>query len=64
MKFIKGIIEEMKLTTWPTRKESVRDFFQVVEYTIFFLVFIMIFDWISQNGITSAVSHLLPLMHK
>ncbi len=27
MKFIKGIIEEMKLTTWPTRQQSIRDFF-------------------------------------
>ncbi|MGM9887023.1 MAG: preprotein translocase subunit SecE [Lactococcus sp.] len=61
MNFIKGIIEEMKLTTWPTRKQSVRDFFQVIEYTVFFLVFIMIFDWISKNGITTAVNHLLPL---
>lgn len=61
MNFIKGIIEEMKLTTWPTRKQSVRDFFQVIEYTAFFLVFIMIFDWISKNGITTAVNHLLPL---
>lgn len=61
MNFIKGIIEEMKLTTWPTRKQSVRDFFQVIEYTAFFLVFIMIFDWISKNGITTSVNHLLPL---
>lgn len=61
MNFIKSIIEEMKLTTWPTRKQSVRDFFQVIEYTAFFLVFIMIFDWISKNGITTAVNHLLPL---
>ncbi|MQW23573.1 MULTISPECIES: preprotein translocase subunit SecE [unclassified Lactococcus] len=64
MNFIKGIIEEMKLTTWPTRKQSVRDFFQVIEYTVFFLVFIMIFDWISKNGITTAVNHLLPLFFK
>ncbi len=64
MKFIKGIIEEMKLTTWPTRKQSVRDFFQVIEYTIFFLVFIMIFDWLSKNGITVGINHLLPLLHK
>ncbi|CAM3206829.1 preprotein translocase subunit SecE [Lactococcus hircilactis] len=62
MKFIKGIIEEMKLTTWPTRQQSIRDFFQVIEYTIFFLVFIVVFDWISKNGITTAVNHLLPLL--
>lgn len=63
MKFIKEIIQEMKLTTWPTRQQSVRDFFQVIEYTFFFLIFIMIFDWLSKGGITVAINHLLPLLH-
>lgn len=64
MNFLKGIVEEMKLTTWPSMSQSWRDFFQVIEYTIFFLIFIMIFDWLSKNGITSAVEHLLPLLKK
>ncbi|KKW70838.1 preprotein translocase, SecE subunit, secE [Lactococcus cremoris] len=51
-KFIGSIVEEMKLTTWPSRKQSVRDFFMVIEYTAFFLVFIIIFDWVTQHGIT------------
>ncbi|RZI49266.1 preprotein translocase subunit SecE [Lactococcus kimchii] len=61
-KFIGSIITEMKLTTWPTGKQSIRDFFMVIEYTIFFLIFLMIFDWITQNGITFSVQHLLPLL--
>ncbi|MFK4780316.1 MULTISPECIES: preprotein translocase subunit SecE [Lactococcus] len=61
-KFIGSVVKEMKLTTWPTRKQSVIDFFMVIEYTVFFLIFLMIFDWITQNGITSAVQHLLPFV--
>ncbi|EKF52560.1 Preprotein translocase subunit SecE [Lactococcus garvieae DCC43] len=34
----------------------------VIEYTVFFLIFLMIFDWVTQNGITSAVQHLLPFV--
>lgn len=64
MKFIKDTIKEMKLTEWPTKKASVRDFFLVVEYTFFFMLFIMAFDWISKNGVTSAVQHLLPFIPK
>ena len=61
-KFIGSIIEEMKLTTWPSRKQSVRDFFMVIEYTAFFLVFIIIFDWVTQHGITFSVNHLIPFL--
>lgn len=61
-KFIGSIVQEMKLTTWPSRKQSVRDFFMVIEYTIFFLIFIMIFDWVTQYGITFSVDHLVPLL--
>ena len=64
MNFIKGIIQEMKLTNWPTRQSSWRDFWQVIEYTVFFLIFIMIFDWLCKNGITQAVTHLLPFVRK
>ena len=63
-KFFGSIAHEMKMTTWPTRKESIHDFFMVVEYTIFYLIFIMIFDWIAQNGITHAVQYLLPFVQK
>ncbi|GBG96489.1 preprotein translocase subunit SecE [Lactococcus termiticola] len=60
MKFIKSIGQELKLTTWPTGKESIRDFFQVLEYAIFMLFFIAIFDWISQHGLLAIVHWLLP----
>ena len=64
MNFLKDIVKEMKLTTWPSMSQSWRDFFQVVEYTFFFLVIIALFDWAFKNGITSAVQHLLPLVRK
>lgn len=63
-KFIGSIVHEMKLTNWPSRKQSVRDFFMVLEYTLFMLIFIMIFDWISQHGLLAAVHALLPFLKK
>ncbi|MFV0555585.1 MAG: preprotein translocase subunit SecE [Lactovum sp.] len=44
-RFIKSIGHEMKMTTWPDRKQSWHDFVMVIEYTIFFMLFIMFFDW-------------------
>ena len=44
MGFIKDIFKLLKETTWPTRKESWRDFRSIMEYTAFFVVIIYIFD--------------------
>lgn len=40
MGFIKDIFKLLKETTWPTRKESWRDFRSIMEYTAFFVVII------------------------
>jgi preprotein translocase subunit SecE len=61
-KFINSIIAEMRLVTWPTRSEAVKDFGMVIQYSVFFMVFIMIFDWLTKNGITQAVKLLVPML--
>ena len=61
-KFIKSIVAEMRLVTWPTRSEAVKDFGMVIQYSIFFMVFIMIFDWLIKSGVTQAVKLLVPMI--
>ena len=61
-KFINSIVAEMRLVTWPTRSEAVKDFGMVIQYSIFFMVFIMIFDWLIKSGVTLAVKLLVPMI--
>ena len=61
-KFINSIVAEMRLVTWPTRSEAVKDFGMVIQYSIFFMVFIMIFDWLVKSGVTQAVKLLVPMI--
>ena len=51
MGFIKDIFKLLKETTWPTRKESWRDFRSIMEYTAFFVVIIYIFDKLIVSGL-------------
>ena len=51
MGFIKDIFKLLKETTWPTRKESWRDFRSIMEYTAFFVVIIYIFDQLIVSGL-------------
>ena len=66
MGFIKDIFKLLKETTWPTRKESWRDFRSIMEYTAFFVVIIYIFDKLIVSGLirfinifqkTSGINH-------
>ena len=61
-KFINSIVAEIRLVTWPTRSEAVKDFGMVIQYSIFFMVFIMIFDWLIKSGVTQAVKLLVPMI--
>lgn len=61
-KFINSIVAEMRLVTWPTRSEAVKDFGMVIQYSIFFMLFIMIFDWLIKSGVTQAVKLLVPMI--
>ena len=60
--FIKSVGHEMRLTTWPGRKQSWHDFVMVIEYTVFFLIFIMLFDWITANGLQRLLEFLLQYL--
>ena len=51
MRFIGDIFRLLKDTTWPTRKESWRDFRSIIEYTSFFVVIIYIFDQLIVSGL-------------
>ena len=51
MGFIKDIFKLLKETTWPTRKESWRDFRSIMEYTAFFVVVIYLFDLLVSHGL-------------
>lgn len=44
MKFLKGVKEEMKLTTWPTRKENAVDSKTVITTTILYGAFFAVVD--------------------
>ena len=61
-KFINSIVADMRLVPWPTRSEAVKDFGMVIQYSIFFMVFIVIFDWLVKSGVTQAVKLLVPMI--
>ncbi|WP_155287798.1 preprotein translocase subunit SecE [Lacticaseibacillus zhaodongensis] len=45
MKFIKGVIDEMKLVTWPNGKETRRDTSTVIVTSILFAIYFALCDW-------------------
>ena len=51
MSFIKDIFTLLKDTTWSTRKESWVDFKSIMEYTVFFVILIYIFDQLIVSGL-------------
>ena len=59
MRFIGDIFRLLKDTTWPTRKESWRDFRSIMEYTAFFVVIIYIFDKLIVSGLIRFINCLL-----
>ncbi|MGT2800089.1 preprotein translocase subunit SecE [Streptococcus marmotae] len=56
MKFLKDIIRILKDTTWPTKKQSWKDFVSVVQYTAFFVVIIYLFDLVLSKGLISLIN--------
>ncbi|MER0124063.1 preprotein translocase subunit SecE [Streptococcus sp. ZJ93] len=56
MKFLKDIMRILKDTTWPTRKQSWKDFVSVVQYTAFFVVIIYLFDLVLSKGLISLIN--------
>lgn len=49
MKFFKGVIEEMKLTTWPTAKENRHDTGVVITQSVLFAVYLGVLDLLFQR---------------
>jgi len=45
MKFLKSVVEEMKLVTWPTRKKLVKDVITVIQSTVLFALFFAVVDF-------------------
>ncbi len=56
MKFLKDIVQILKKTAWPTRKQSWKDFASVVQYTAFFVAIVYLFDLILSRGIMSLIN--------
>lgn len=56
MKFIAGIFNVLKHTTWPTPKQAWRDYVSILEYTAFFTVIIFIFDKLLTMGLIELIN--------
>ncbi len=56
MKFITGTVQILADTTWPTGKQAWKDFLTVLEYTIFFVLIIYLFDFAISKGIVSLLN--------
>jgi preprotein translocase subunit SecE len=61
-KFIGSIVAEMRLVTWPTWLEARKDFAMVIQYSVFFMVFVKLFDWLINNGVSQLVKLVAPLI--
>ncbi|GAF40162.1 hypothetical protein FC83_GL000401 [Agrilactobacillus composti DSM 18527 = JCM 14202] len=53
--FVKGVITEMKLTTWPTAKENRHDTTTVIMTSLMFAIFFGIVGWV----ITFLLEHFI-----
>ncbi|MBF0775659.1 preprotein translocase subunit SecE [Streptococcus azizii] len=56
MKFLSDTVQILKKTTWPTKKQSWRDFVSVIQYTIFFVAIIYLFDLMLSKGLISLIN--------
>ncbi|MBF0788044.1 MULTISPECIES: preprotein translocase subunit SecE [unclassified Streptococcus] len=56
MKFFTDTIQILKDTTWPTKKQSWRDFVSVIQYTIFFVALVYLFDVILSKGLIGLIN--------
>ncbi|KPG69509.1 preprotein translocase subunit SecE [Enterococcus sp. RIT-PI-f] len=49
MKFLKSVVEEMKVVSWPSRKQLRRDTFVVIQTTLIFAVMFFVMDTLIQT---------------
>ncbi|WDF83166.1 preprotein translocase subunit SecE [Lacticaseibacillus pabuli] len=45
MKFLKSVVKEMQMVTWPTSKETRRDTTTVIVTSILFAIYFALADW-------------------
>ncbi|MDG0043217.1 preprotein translocase subunit SecE [Vagococcus fluvialis] len=46
MKFLKGVAEEMKIVTWPTKSKLTKDVITVIQSTLLFAAFFWVADFV------------------
>ncbi|MGT2754758.1 preprotein translocase subunit SecE [Streptococcus ovis] len=51
MNFFKDTIQILKDTTWPTKKQGWTDFVSVMQYSVFFVILIYLFDLLLSKGL-------------
>ncbi len=56
MKFLQDTVQILKGTTWPTKKQGWIDFVSVMEYTLFFVAVIYLFDLLLSKGLISLIN--------
>ena len=49
MKFLKSVVDEMKVVSWPSRKQLRRDTFVVIQTTLIFAVMFFVMDTLIQT---------------
>ena len=49
MKFLKSVVDEMKVVSWPSRKQLRRDTFVVIQTTLIFAVMFYVMDTLIQT---------------
>ncbi|MFV0557715.1 MAG: preprotein translocase subunit SecE [Enterococcus sp.] len=50
MKFIRSVIDEMKLVTWPSKKQLRKDTLVVIETTVIFAAMFYLMDTLVQTA--------------
>lgn len=45
MKFLKSVVEEMKIVTWPSKQKLTKDVITVIQSTILFAAFFWVVDF-------------------
>ncbi|MEW4354685.1 preprotein translocase subunit SecE [Streptococcus pneumoniae] len=56
MRFIADTFRVLRDTSWPTGKQSMKDFISVMEYTAFFVVIIYLFDILVSRGLINLLN--------
>lgn len=56
MKFLNETVQILKKTSWPSKKQGWTDFISVLQYTLFFVAIIYLFDLILSKGLIALLN--------